>query len=146
MDSGDDDFFEKKQSHAAPGITKEKGMHDSKDEVQVVKGTREKKNVVGGKMDVENPMKFDFVIEWDEPKEQVYEAMTSNAKELHLLVVKMRLGSCGPLPFTKLQPYCLVWEEPKTITTSNIFSFNIYNRMIWHRNHHIYITPIESPS
>jgi hypothetical protein len=51
-------------------------MHDREDEVQVIKGTCEKKAVVGGETDIEKPMKFDFVIEWDEPKEQVYEAMT----------------------------------------------------------------------
>jgi hypothetical protein len=41
-DSDNNDFFEKKPSHVAPGITKEKGMHDSKDEAQLIKGTREK--------------------------------------------------------------------------------------------------------
>jgi hypothetical protein len=50
-------------------------MHDSKDEVQVIKGTCEKKAVVGGKMDIEKPMEFNFVIEWDEPKEQVIEEL-----------------------------------------------------------------------
>jgi hypothetical protein len=34
----------------------------------------------------EKPMKFNFVIEWDEPQEQVYEAMTLNAKELTNLI------------------------------------------------------------
>jgi hypothetical protein len=42
-------YLKKEQSHPAPGITKEKGMHDSKDEVQVIEGTPEKKAVVGGK-------------------------------------------------------------------------------------------------
>ncbi len=37
--------------------------HHSKDEVQVIKGTREKKYVVGGKMDIEKPLKFNVVIE-----------------------------------------------------------------------------------
>ncbi len=55
--------------------------HGIEDEVQVIKGTREKKAVVGRKMDIEKAMKFYFVIEWDEPKEQVYEAMTLNAKD-----------------------------------------------------------------
>jgi hypothetical protein len=32
-------------------------------------------------------MKLNFVIEWDEPKEQVYEAMISNAKELTNLIM-----------------------------------------------------------
>jgi hypothetical protein len=41
--------------------------------------------------------------------------------------------------------YRLVWAEPKTITTSNILYFNNYNRIIWHRNHHICITQMESP-
>jgi hypothetical protein len=59
-DRDDDELHEKKQSHAAPGTTKEKGMHDSKDEVQVIKGTCEKKAVVGGKMDIEKPMEFNF--------------------------------------------------------------------------------------
>ncbi len=36
--------LKKNQSHVAPGITKEKGMRDSKDEVHVIKATREKKN------------------------------------------------------------------------------------------------------
>jgi hypothetical protein len=49
MDSNNNELFErKKQSHVAPGIAKEKRMHDSKDEVQVVKGTCKKKAVVGG--------------------------------------------------------------------------------------------------
>ncbi len=52
----------------------------------MIKGSHEKKTVVGGKMDIEKSMKFNFVIEWDEPKEQVYEAMTSNAKELTNLI------------------------------------------------------------
>ncbi len=43
----------KKQSHVAPGITKEKGVYDSNDEVQVIEGTREKKAVVGGTTDIE---------------------------------------------------------------------------------------------
>ncbi len=42
--------------------------------------------MVGEKMDIEKPMKFNFAIEWDEPKEQVYEAITSNAKELTNLI------------------------------------------------------------
>jgi hypothetical protein len=50
MDSNNDELFEKKQSHVAPGITKEKGTHDSKDEVQVIKETCKKKAVVGGEM------------------------------------------------------------------------------------------------
>jgi hypothetical protein len=37
-------FLKKKQSHAAPEITKEKGMHDREDEVQVIKETCEKKS------------------------------------------------------------------------------------------------------
>ncbi len=37
-------FLKKKPSHGAPGITKAKGMHDSKDEVQVIERTREKKS------------------------------------------------------------------------------------------------------
>jgi hypothetical protein len=61
-------------------------MHDREDEVQVIKETCEKKAAVGGKMDIDKPMKFSFIIEWDEPKEQVYEAMTSNAKELTNLI------------------------------------------------------------
>jgi hypothetical protein len=61
-------------------------MHDSEDKVQVIKGTREKKAVVGGKTVIEKPMKFNFVIEWNEPEEQVCEAMTSNAKELTNLI------------------------------------------------------------
>jgi hypothetical protein len=43
--------------------------------------------VVGGKTDIEKPMEFDFVIKWDEPKEQVIEAMKSNAKELKDLIM-----------------------------------------------------------
>jgi hypothetical protein len=35
-------------SHAAPGIRQEKGMQDSKDEVDVIKGTCEKKLGLGG--------------------------------------------------------------------------------------------------
>jgi hypothetical protein len=86
MDSDDDELLEKK-SHAAPGITKEKTMHDSEDEVQVIEETCEKQAVVGGNMNIEKPKKFNFVIESDEPKEQVYEAMTSNAKELTNLIM-----------------------------------------------------------
>jgi hypothetical protein len=41
-------YLKKNQSHTAPGITKEKGMHDSEDEVQVIEGTCENKAVVGG--------------------------------------------------------------------------------------------------
>jgi hypothetical protein len=33
-------------------------MHDREDEVQAIEGTHEKKAVVGGKMDMEKPMKF----------------------------------------------------------------------------------------
>ncbi len=56
-------MIKKNKSHAAPGITKKKGMHDREDKVQVIKGTCEKKAVVGGEMDIEKPMKFYFVIE-----------------------------------------------------------------------------------
>ncbi len=52
----------------------------------MIEGTREKKAVVGGKMDIWKPMKFNFIIEWDGLKEQVYEAMASNAKELTNLI------------------------------------------------------------
>jgi hypothetical protein len=38
--------------------------------------------VVWGKIDIEKPMEFNFVIEWDEPKGQVIGAMKSNAKEM----------------------------------------------------------------
>ncbi len=72
---------------AAPGIPKEKGMHDSKDEVEVIKETCEKKTVVGGKSDIEKPMEFNFVIEWDEPKGQVIESMKSNAMEVTNLIM-----------------------------------------------------------
>jgi hypothetical protein len=61
-DSKDNELFEKKQSHAAPERTKEEGMHDSKDEVQVITGTSENKVVVGGKMDIQKPMEFNFFI------------------------------------------------------------------------------------
>jgi hypothetical protein len=61
-------------------------MHNSKDEVQVIKGTRENKAVVGGKTDIDKPMKLNFVNERDDSKEQIYEAMTSNAKELTNLI------------------------------------------------------------
>jgi hypothetical protein len=50
-------------------------MRDSKDEVQVIEGKCEKKAVVGGKTDIEKPMEFNFVKEWDEPKGQVIEGM-----------------------------------------------------------------------
>jgi hypothetical protein len=54
--------FEKNtQSHAAPGITKDKGMHHNKNEVQVIEGSCEKKAVVGGEMDIEKPMEFNFL-------------------------------------------------------------------------------------
>jgi hypothetical protein len=86
MVSKDDELKKNTQSHAAPGITKEKGMHHSKDEGQEIKGTCEKKAVVGGGMDIEKPMEFNFVEEWDEPKEQVIEAMTSNAHQLTNLI------------------------------------------------------------
>jgi hypothetical protein len=45
-------------------------MHEIEDEVQVIKGIREKKAVVVGKTDIEKPMKFNFIFEWDESKEQ----------------------------------------------------------------------------
>jgi hypothetical protein len=61
--SNNDELFEKKQSHVAPGMTKEKGMHHSEDEVQVIEGTSEKKAVDGGKTDIEKPMEFNFVKE-----------------------------------------------------------------------------------
>jgi hypothetical protein len=54
-DSNDNDYLKKKQSHAAPGITKEKGMYDRKDEVQVIEGTYEKKAVVRGKRMLRSP-------------------------------------------------------------------------------------------
>jgi hypothetical protein len=63
-------------------MRKEKGMHDSEAEVQTIEGTREKKAVVGGKTDIEKPMEFNFVKEWDESKGQVIEAMKSNANQL----------------------------------------------------------------
>ncbi len=62
-------------------------MHDSKDKVRVIEGTCEKKTLVGGKTDIEKPMEFNFVIEWDEPKGQVIEAIKSNAKELTNLIM-----------------------------------------------------------
>jgi hypothetical protein len=61
-------------------------MHDSKDEVQVIEGTREKKTVVGWKMVITETAKLNFVIDWDDSKEQVYEAMRLNAKELTNLI------------------------------------------------------------
>ncbi len=85
-DSDGNELFEKKQSHVAPGITKEKGMHDSQDEVQTIKGICEKKAVVGGKTDIEKPMELNFVKEWEKPKGLVIEAMKSNAKELTNLI------------------------------------------------------------
>ncbi len=42
-------IWKQTQSHAAPGITKEKGMHDSEVEVQTIEGTREKKVWLGEK-------------------------------------------------------------------------------------------------
>jgi hypothetical protein len=68
-------YLKKTQSHMAPGKTKEKGMHHKEIEVQTIKGTCEKNAVVGGEMDIEKQMQFNFVREWDEPKEQVIEAM-----------------------------------------------------------------------
>jgi hypothetical protein len=53
----------KKKSHAAPGKSKEKEMHDSEIEVQTIKGTCEKKAVVGGEMDIEKPTELNFVKE-----------------------------------------------------------------------------------
>ncbi len=38
-------------------------------------------------MDIEKPREFNFVIEWDETKGQVIEAMKSNAKELTNLIM-----------------------------------------------------------
>jgi hypothetical protein len=61
-------------------------VHDSEDEVQTIKGTCEKKAVVGVGKDIEKPMEFNFVKEWDEPKGQVYEAIKSNAKRLTNLI------------------------------------------------------------
>jgi hypothetical protein len=40
------------------------------------------KGLVGGKMDIEKPMEFNFVKEWDELKWQAIEAMKSNANQL----------------------------------------------------------------
>jgi hypothetical protein len=40
----------------------------------------------GGEMDIEKPMEFNFVKEWDEPKGQVIEAMKSNANQLTNLI------------------------------------------------------------
>jgi hypothetical protein len=54
-------------------------MHHSEVERQMIKGTCEKKAVVGGEKNIEKPMEFNFVKEWDEPKGQVIEAMKSNA-------------------------------------------------------------------
>jgi hypothetical protein len=45
-----------------------------------------KKAVVGGKTDIEKPMEFNVVKEWDEPKEQVIEAMKLNANQLTNLI------------------------------------------------------------
>jgi hypothetical protein len=42
-DNKDNELFEKKLISWSPGIAKEKGMHDIKDEVQAIKGTHEKK-------------------------------------------------------------------------------------------------------
>jgi hypothetical protein len=42
--------------------------------------------VVGGKTYVEKPMEFNFVKDWDKPKGQVIEAMTSNANQLTNLI------------------------------------------------------------
>jgi hypothetical protein len=49
-------YLKKTQPHAAPVITKEKGMHASEVEVQTIKGTCEKEAEVGGEMDIEKPM------------------------------------------------------------------------------------------
>jgi hypothetical protein len=57
-------------------------MHDSEVEVQTIKGTREKKAAVGGEMDIEKLMEFNFVKEGDEPKGQFIKAMKSNANQL----------------------------------------------------------------
>ncbi len=61
-------------------------MHHSKDEVQVIEGTCEKKAVVGGEMDIEKHMDFSFIKEWDEAEKQVIEAMKSNANQLTNLI------------------------------------------------------------
>ncbi len=42
--------------------------------------------MVGGKTDIEKPMEFNVVKEWDEPKEQVIEAMKLNANQLTNLI------------------------------------------------------------
>ncbi len=63
-------------------------MHDSKDKVQVIKGTHEKKAVVRGKTDIEKSMEFNFVFEWDKSKEQVIEVMTLNAEESTNLIMR----------------------------------------------------------
>jgi hypothetical protein len=55
-------------------------MYDSEDEVQAINRTRENKAMVGGKKNIEKLLKLNFIIEWNESKEQVYEAMTLNAK------------------------------------------------------------------
>ncbi len=39
-----------------------------------------------GETDIEKLMKLNFVIEWDEPNKQIYEAMTLNAKEFTNLI------------------------------------------------------------
>jgi hypothetical protein len=43
--------------------------------------------VVGGKMNIEKTMEFNFAFEWDGLKEQVIEAMKLNAKELTNLIM-----------------------------------------------------------
>ena len=60
-------------------------MHDSEVEVQTIKGTREKKAAVGGEMDIEKLMEFNFDNEQDELKGQVIEAIKSNAKEVEMV-------------------------------------------------------------
>ncbi len=42
--------------------------------------------MVGGETNIEKPMEFNFVKEWDEPKGQVIEAMKSNANQLTNLI------------------------------------------------------------
>jgi hypothetical protein len=61
-------------------------MHDSEVEVQTIKGTCEKKAVVGWKTDIEKPMEFIFVKEWGETKGRFIEAMISNANQLTNLI------------------------------------------------------------
>ncbi len=83
MANNDDELFEEKTSYGPWNDKKEGNAWQQRWSAGDWRNTLDK---VGGEWILKSLFKIKFFIEWDESKVQVYEAMTSNAKELTNLI------------------------------------------------------------